>query len=120
MSIMFHSVVFDCADAASLAGFWARVLDQPVDDGASGDYATIGMTAAPAGGPGWTFVGVPEAKGAKNRVHVDLGAHDLEAEVSRVLELGATQLAKYEEDGARWVTLADPEGNELDLVAVRS
>ena len=30
---------------------------------------------------------------------------------------GATHVADVEEDGTRWTTLRDVEGNELDLVA---
>ena len=39
-------------------------------------------------------------------------ACDVDAEIARLLELGARPLARHE----TWVTLADPEGNEFDLV----
>ncbi len=42
---------------------------------------------------------------------------DLEAEVQRITKLGATLRADVDEDGSRWVTLLDPKGNELDVVA---
>jgi hypothetical protein len=38
------------------------------------------------------------------------------AETERLLALGAAKLAGHEEDGVRWVTLADPEGNEFDVI----
>lgn len=56
------------------------------------------------------------AQGNENRVHVDLAAADLEAEVG----LGATRIADREEGGSRWVTLTDPESNEFDVIAVAS
>jgi predicted enzyme related to lactoylglutathione lyase len=71
------------------------------------------------------FIQVPEAKEAKeakegnvakvakNRVHVDLGADDLDAEVDRVLGLGAELVGRYDEWGATWATFRDPEGNEF-------
>ena len=62
------------------------------------------------------FVKVPEGKVAKNRFHPDLIAADLEAEVSRLVSAGAVRKAAFDKNGARWVTLADPEGNEFDLV----
>ena len=52
----------------------------------------------------------------KNRVHVDLATEDLEAELERVVGLGATRVADYDESGTRWTTLSDPAGNEFDVV----
>jgi predicted enzyme related to lactoylglutathione lyase len=117
VTVSFNALVFDCADAAKLADFWARVLDRTVDEGASSDFATIGTANNAAAGPSWMFVKVPEGKTAKNRVHPDLVADDLDAEVDRIVARGAWKKAEYEEDGARWWTLADPEGNEFDVVA---
>lgn len=55
---------------------------------------------------------VPESKLVKNRVHLDLTCPDVSAEVERLTGLGARMLAEHE----RWVTMADPEGNEFDLM----
>ena len=87
------------------------MLEAPVDDGASADYAVL------KGEPGWMFLRVPESKTVKNRVHPDLTTDDLPAEVERLIALGATRQADHDEDGTRWVTLTDPEGNEFDVVA---
>ena len=48
-------------------------------------------------------------------MHVDLHTPDIEAEASRLVELGARRLqpAALEEHGNRWVLMADPEGNEF-------
>jgi len=110
-TITLTHVTFDCADAEKLSGFWSQVLDRPVKDGASPEFAVID------GAPGWMFIQVPEGKSAKNRVHPDLSTDDLTAAVARATELGATHLADHTEDGSTWATLADPEGNEFDLVA---
>ncbi|WP_405011496.1 VOC family protein [Kitasatospora sp. NBC_01539] len=61
------------------------------------------------------FQQVPEPKRTKNRLHLDLhaGPDRREAEVDRLLALGATVLARIDEPGTRHVTLADPEGNEF-------
>jgi predicted enzyme related to lactoylglutathione lyase len=59
------------------------------------------------------FNQVPESKTAKNRMHVDLVADDREAEVDRLVGLGAKRLADQAEFGLRWTVLADPEGNEF-------
>lgn len=109
MTLSVHAITVDCADAAAVAGFWAGVLGRPVEDGASTDFASIDGT------PRWLFVKVPEPKSVKNRVHVDLVADDRAAEVDRVVGLGATRVAEFDEDGSTWTTLADPEGNEFDI-----
>jgi hypothetical protein len=117
MSVSLFSVSLDCADAGKLADFWSQLLDRPVDEGGSPGFAAIGMTGDGAGAPVWMFHRVPEAKQAKNRVHIDFLAGNLQDEVQRALTLGASHLADVDEDGYQWATLADPEGNEFDIVA---
>jgi predicted enzyme related to lactoylglutathione lyase len=112
MTIALGYLTFDCADAAAVAAFWSAALDRPVDDGASRQVATISGAS-----PVWMFIQVPEPKATKNRVHPDLTTDDLDGELARLKELGATHLADHDEDGTRWATLADPEGNEFDLAA---
>ena len=112
-----EAITFDCADAASLAAFWSTLLDHPVDDGASAAYAAIGLSDDNKLRPAFAFLQVPEGKTAKNRCHPDLVTTDLEAAVAAAVAAGATKVADVEEDGTRWTTLLDPEGNELDLVA---
>jgi len=58
---------------------------------------------------------VPEGKTVKNRVHFDLITADFDRELDRLVRLGATKLHEIDA-GAHWVTLADPEGNEFDLI----
>jgi hypothetical protein len=63
------------------------------------------------------FQAVPEPKTVKNRVHLDLlvgpDAHD--AEVQRLVDLGATVLSVHDGAEGRWTLLADSEGNEFDV-----
>ena len=61
------------------------------------------------------FLAVPEPKTVKNRVHLDLnvGRERLDAEVARLVELGATERNRIDEPGSFHVTLTDPEGNEF-------
>jgi hypothetical protein len=119
-----RDLVFDAAHPASIARFWAQVLDgydvAPYDEAElarlreAGIYDTeddpaVLVEAGPGVRPRLFFQLVPESRTVKNRVHLDLTAGDLEAEISRLTGLGARVLARYE----RWVTLADPEGNEF-------
>ena len=112
------SITFDCEDAHGLAVFWGAVLGRTVDDGASKAFASLSSTRQ--GEPMWSFMAVPEAKVAKNRLHVDLEVDDLSAEEQRITGLGASRLGEHTEGGYRWVTLADPEGNEFDIVVAVS
>ena len=73
--------------------------------------ASIG--AGDDGSPMMMFLKVPEAKTAKNRVHLDLAVEERSAEVARLIELGATHVHDKDEWGITWTTLADPEGNEF-------
>ena len=63
------------------------------------------------------FQAVPEAKTVKNRVHLDLlvGPDDQDAEVERLVALGATVVSVHDGQEGRWTLLVDPEGNEFDV-----
>ena len=62
--------------------------------------------------PGLLFVPVPEQKTIKNRLHLDFRPDDRDAEVERLLGLGATR-ADVGQGEQSWIVLADPEGNEF-------
>jgi len=110
MAIRLYSVTFDCADPPGLAAFWAAVTG--LHPGTVNSFmAELGADRPE--GPRMMFIQVPEAKAAKNRVHIDLGADDLESETDRVLGLGAELVGRYSEWGATWATFRDPEGNEF-------
>ena len=116
MAITLIAVSIDGADIGRLAQFWAEVLDQPVNPGATDNSAAI----TTRDGLRLLFHQVPEGKVVKNRVHPDLATADYQAETDRLIELGAVQLNEVEQGGSRWRTFADPEGNEFDLVAAAS
>ncbi len=113
MSARLANITFDCSDPVGTAQFWSAVLDRPVEPDASESFAQLG------GEPAWYFIKVPEPKMAKSRVHVDLVAVDREAEVARLVELGATVLSDKDEWGHRWSVLHDPEGHEFCVAAER-
>lgn len=65
------------------------------------------------------FQAVPEAKSVKNRVHLDLlvgpDRDTVDAEVARLVGLGATTQHEHDGPDGRWILLTDPEGNEFDV-----
>lgn len=75
------------------------------------------LKAGSSGGtrPRILFQLVPEAKSVKNRVHLDLrvGEENVDAQVAKLSERGATYLHKASQGPHWWVTMADPEGNEF-------
>jgi predicted enzyme related to lactoylglutathione lyase len=68
--------------------------------------------------PGLLFVRSSDAKTHPNRWHPDFRPDDQDAEVERLLALGATR-ADVGQGEQPWVVLADPEGNELCVLRSR-
>jgi hypothetical protein len=117
MTNRLFALTFDCADAAAVGGFWARALGQELDPGAGREFASIGLHDSGRTEARWCFAQVPEGKTAKNRMHPDLITADLEAEVGRLIGLGASRKEDVKMGSMRWTTLLDPEGNEFDVIA---
>jgi predicted enzyme related to lactoylglutathione lyase len=111
MTLQHVNTSVDCADAQRVGTFWSQALGRPLAEGASQFFAMIPATAP--GEVSWLFMGVPEAKTAKNRMHVDFSSTDRAADVARLIGLGATLVGEYDEYGVRWTTLRDVEGNEF-------
>jgi Glyoxalase-like domain len=110
------NVAFDCGDVLKMATFWSAVLGRPIDESSSDEFATIGGADEHRVEPAWYFNRVPEAKRAKNRVHLDLVDPD-PATVDRLLALGATTVANHRVGSHRWIVMQDPEGNEFCVAA---
>jgi predicted enzyme related to lactoylglutathione lyase len=115
-------IVVDSADPHRLAQFWAEVLGWVVTDSDDHDVeirpeSTDARTSIV---PSLLFQRVPEGKTAKNRLHLDVNGFDAdqEAELARLLALGATH-ADIGQGEQRWYVLADPEGNEFCLLRSR-
>ena len=137
-------VVFDCADPARLAQFWAPLLGYRLDPPPTGfdsweawlreqgipesDWNMASAISDPGEtGPRIFFQRVPEEKQQKNRVHLDVnvGGHRdtpaderraaVDSAVDRALGLGATKVRLVEERGERHYVMQDPEGNEFCL-----
>ena len=126
MASKFTELAIDCADPDVLARFWCSVLDYEVQDEDDGLVA-IGPATIPEGKnhlgpvpPMLTFAHVPEGKTVKNRLHLDVNPTDRsqDEEIVRLIGLGATVVNDNRPEFG-WVTLADPEGNEFDVLADR-
>jgi predicted enzyme related to lactoylglutathione lyase len=115
MSVSIAGLTFDAHDAKATATFWAETLGRSVASGADETRAAVEPDPAIPGSR-IGFQQVPEGKQVKNRLHIDLVTGDFDAEVRRLTDLGATKLRETS-SGKHYATLADPEGNEFDLIA---
>jgi catechol 2,3-dioxygenase-like lactoylglutathione lyase family enzyme len=115
-------LVLDCRDPELLARFWCDVLDFVVLDREDDGSVEIG-TREGFGGPQPTIIlsRCDEPEPAKPRLHIDLNAtdRDQDAELERLLALGARPADVGQTGDEQWHVLADPEGNEFCLLRAR-
>ncbi len=116
-------LVVDAADPPGLARFWSAALGWEVGAEEPGEVVVWprGYDYPDPGALPLVFVGVPEPKAGKNRVHLDLASESVAhqaAEVDRLLVLGATR-ADIGQSEVPWAVLADPEGNEFCVLDPR-
>lgn len=109
MAITPKMITVDCAGPRALGQWWASALGTEIVRDMDGWFVIVAAPPLLLG-----FQKVPEAKAGKNRVHVDFGG-DREAEVARLVELGATLRDERTAPGSTftWNVLTDPEGNEF-------
>jgi predicted enzyme related to lactoylglutathione lyase len=118
------SIVIDSHDLKAQANWWADALGWRITyEDLAGDEPEVDVEP-PEGEPGieLTFVRVPEAKTGKNRVHLDLRSGSLDEQreiVERLVSRGATHAEVGQGDDARFIVLADPEGNEFCVLDPR-
>jgi predicted enzyme related to lactoylglutathione lyase len=106
-----NHITFACEDPRAVAEFWAAVLGYeagPRDESwAASDRR--------GGGPELFFNRMAKSPTIELPIHVDVNVPDREAEVQRLLALGARLVAtKTQEIGElreTWTVLRDPEGN---------
>ncbi|WP_017582708.1 VOC family protein [Nocardiopsis valliformis] len=130
MPVRWYSNVIDCHDPVSQGRWWADVLSWRIIHQSDEETVVIPpwISTEPVPHDEWTryppgmvFVRVPEDKKVKNRLHMDLAPHaddDWDAEVGRLLHMGARETSVGQKDEA-WTVLVDPEGNEFCVLRSR-
>ena len=116
MTLRLEEIVVDCRDSASLARWWQTALGWQIIDEEDG---AVELAQAPGQTPSIMFIQVTEPKTGKNRLHLDWVPDDQQAEVDRLVGLGASRVDLGQGD-ASWVVLADPEGNEFCVLCART
>jgi hypothetical protein len=122
MACRFTELVVDCRDPEVLAAFWSAVLDYRElsrdEDGA----IEIGPPEGSGGSvPTLVFAPVAVPTPGKVRLHIDVSPtdRDQDAELERLLALGARPAQVGQTGEESWHVLADPEGNEFCLLRTR-
>ncbi len=115
MANVWEQVVVDAHDPARLARWWAEALGYTIVAEAPDE---VEIRRSPDELPGLLFVPVPDEKTTKNRLHIDLRPDDQEAEVERLVDMGARHVDVGQHD-VGWVVLTDPEGNEFCVLGDR-
>ena len=112
MALKVEMVTFDSTDPATLAGWWAEQFDGHVQEMLPGEFFAVMRPEGPRLG----FQKVADPTPGKNRIHLDFGAPDVDAEVSRLVAAGASEVGRHSiGENFRWVVLTDPEGNAFDI-----
>jgi catechol 2,3-dioxygenase-like lactoylglutathione lyase family enzyme len=118
MSIRVQCLCVDTTDPDRIARFWAGALGwRRTHDSADEVVLEPPEGSAEDGvAPDLLFLRVPEGKTVKNRLHLDLRPDDQAAEVARLEALGATRTSVGQGGDVSWVVMADPDGNEFDVL----
>ena len=109
MTLQWEQVVVSAQDPVALGQWWREALRWVV---VNDDPAEFEIRPHADQMPGLLFAQVSEPKHSLNRLHLDFRPDDQEAEVARLIALGACRVDIGQGD-VRWVVLADPEGNEF-------
>jgi predicted enzyme related to lactoylglutathione lyase len=108
----------NCDGSQQVGYFWSDALGWPL----VWDQNQETAIRSPRGGPKITWGGPPVApKTGKNRLHFHLAPPrhgDHQAEVDRLLSLGATRIDIGQRE-VSWVVMADPDGNEFCVLTHR-
>ena len=118
MNIRIQCLCVDSSDPARLAAFWREALGWRQTHAEDDEVVLEPPAGSPEDGvaPDLLFLRVPEPKSGKNRWHIDLRPEDQAAEVARLEALGATRIDVGQGPEVTWVVMADPEGNEFDVL----
>lgn len=139
---MSFQVTFDAKDPARLADFWCEalgyIIQPPPPEFESWDDWAVAMGIPEENwndaralvdpddaGPRIFIQKVPEAKTAKNRMHLDVNVASTVAKEERralveeraksLIAAGASVVGPMEVRGEFWIVMQDPEGNEFCL-----
>jgi catechol 2,3-dioxygenase-like lactoylglutathione lyase family enzyme len=108
----------NCDGTRAVGYFWSEALGWPL----VWDQDEETAIQSPSGGTKMSWGGPPvNPKTGKSRLHLDIAPPadgDQQAEVERLVSLGATRIDIGQGD-VSWVVMADPDGNEFCVLTPR-
>lgn len=109
------SIVIRCYEFDKMLSFWQEALHYVPRDPATDDWVVL---RDPTGtGPNLSLQRVPERRsGKRSRLHLDLYSNKSEAEVARLINIGASRYPWRYRPGGDFVVLEDPDGNLFCVV----
>jgi predicted enzyme related to lactoylglutathione lyase len=110
MTLRLEMVTVDTTDAEALATWWAEQTGTEIVKRFDDWFVIVAGPELPVA---LGFQKVPDPTLGKNKMHLDLATADLDAEVERMVSAGATIVGDRGDESFRWVTLADPQGNQF-------
>jgi catechol 2,3-dioxygenase-like lactoylglutathione lyase family enzyme len=109
------SIVIRCYEFDKMLMFWRQALHYVPREAPTNSWVVL---RDPQGrGPNVSLDRVSERRtGKRGRLHLDLYTNNSEAEVERLLTIGATRYPWRYRPGQDFVVLADPDGNLFCVV----
>ena len=117
MTLAIGSIVIHCRDFSTMFAFWRDALGYvPREEPEPG---WVVLRDPHNKGPNLSLDQIPKVGTNNNNLHLDLYSDDPEAEIERLLRLGAHRHERTPEPGEDFVVLQDPEGNLFCVVDKR-
>jgi len=109
-----RNIVWGVRELQPAIDFWTTALNYRLREDPSHDWASLVPTDE-RGGP--TFALMLTTSEKPHRHHLDFTVDDVEAEIERLVALGAQTVPDWDyEDDANYVVLRDPDGNAFCLI----
>lgn len=117
MTLTVGSIVIRCFEFDAMLAFWQEALRYVPREPATAGWVVL---RDPAGrGPNVSLDRLPERRvGKRSRLHLDLYTSEQEAEVRRLVGLGAARYPWRYRPGDDFVVLEDPDGNLFCVIQV--
>ena len=113
--IKIGSIVVRCYEFDKMLQFWQQALHYVPRETPTNSWVVL---RDPSGkGPNLSLERVPERRsGKRSRLHLDLYTNNREAEVDRLIKIGAIRYPWRYRPGSDFVVLEDPDGNLFCVV----
>ncbi len=105
--------VIDCDDLDRAVDFWAAAFDATEERLREPSYQVYRQLRLPDSDIRVLLQRTSDTTNSKERMHLDIETDDVEAEVKRLEELGASRWDHQQERGYDFWVMRDPWGNEF-------